>query len=166
MLCPWWDDKVLCAIAGDTGGGTDDPDTGGGGGSADGSGADETGTTGMCENWDPDSYVNYNRATRRFEVDRVLLNDLLASPLQMTECDTTRSQIRSGGFFELIHVAPDDLATHLGLIEHDTLKSINGYTLRLPSDYEAAYAALATGTLYTLIVERAGRPITLKYEVR
>jgi hypothetical protein len=120
----------------------------------------------ICAGWDPDSYVAYNRATNRYEIDQVLVNDLNTNPFPLTDCDDARAQLVSGGYYELVHIGRDDLARHLGFVEHDVIRSINGYDLRLPQDYDNAMTDLRDDTSFTVVITRSGTTRTLRYDVR
>jgi len=162
--------KDCTGNVGGTGGGADsDADDGGQGGDVDetGAGLDETGAGGgPCEDWDPDGYVAYDRRARAYVIEQALVDDLVAQPTLLWECDSTRAQIRSGGFYELRDVAPGDLSSQLGLRQDDVILKVEGYSLQWPDDYLNAYTALSQRTDFKIEVERRGKVITLEYEAR
>lgn len=166
--CTWWTEKKECYF-GDTAGGTAGEDEGSGddgvsAGEVD-SGVDSSGGEDLCDTWDPDSHVTYNRITHKYEIDQVLVDDLNTNPLPLLDCDTTRSQMVSGGYYEFVHVGRDDLATHLGFVEHDAIHSINGHNLLLPDDYEDALTDLRDDTSFTVTFVRNGSTLTRIYQV-
>jgi hypothetical protein len=153
-----------CYSSGDTEG-VDEGGGGGGGGVGGADGADTTGGPSGCENWDPDSYVGFNRRTQKYEVDQTLVDDLNADPGLLTGCDSARSRVLSGGYYELYVVDPADLATQLGLQDADVIKSVNGYDLQWPSDYFQAFDALHEQSSFSLTFERGGTAYTSSYSI-
>lgn len=154
MQCAWWTEKKECEGIGS---GT----AGGDGGSDDG--GDSGGS--LCASWDPDSYVAFNRTTGKYEIEEQLRTDLNANPLPLTECDSARMKMVSGGYYEFYNVGRDDLAVHLGFQEGDILKNVNGYDLVVPEDYLDALDALKSADEFEATVTRRGATVTLRYMV-
>ncbi len=119
----------------------------------------------MCQDWDPDAYIFYNRATRTFEIDESLVNELKVAPFLVPACDGSMVLAASGGHFELVEAGPDDLARHLGFSVGDVIQSVNGQTLLLPDDLFDAMSAQWDATSFVVKVKRAGAIITLRYEI-
>jgi type II secretory pathway component PulC len=71
----------------------------------------------------------------------------------------------SGGYYRLVHIGQDDLARHLGFVEGDEIRNINGHNLLLPQDYEDALVDLRDDTAFTVILVRSGTSRTLRYVV-
>ncbi len=106
--------------------------------------------------WDPDEYIRYDRANDRTVVDRALIDDIAANGRIMWEQDSTRLVAQLGGYFALSQVGRDDLASHLGFVDDDVIKSVNGIDLKDRNDYAAAIVQLRYTEHLTVVVERPG----------
>jgi hypothetical protein len=165
--CQWTEKKECFGGVGDTGpGGETGLDGGEAGDPSGNSGADTTAGDPVCAQWDPDSHVLYNRQTKTYEIDQVLVDDLQADASPLTECDGARRELLSGGYWQVVGIEQDDLARHLGLAEGDRIRAINGIDLRLPEDYLTALTQLQNATTFVLSVTRGTRTVSLNYVVR
>lgn len=160
-----WTDKINCGIGGDTGADGAEADVDDGGDAEVDSGVDSSGGDQLCDDWDPDPYVTYNRRTNRYEIDQALVDDLNTNPLPLTECDEARFRLLSGGYWEIVDIGQDDLVRHLGFTEHDSIRSVNGYDLQTAQDVEDAWLDLRDETLFTVVVLRSGTVLTRSYEI-
>jgi type II secretory pathway component PulC len=59
-------------------------------------------------------------------------------------------------FYEFYDIAPGDLADVLGFQNGDILEKVNGHSLVIPADYQAALIDLYNDTSFTARVDRNG----------
>jgi hypothetical protein len=89
-----------------------------------------------CEGWSPSLHV-HPMGDNEWDVERELIDALVADPSQLVGCDDARVEPFSG-FYRLASVNSDDLLGRLGLMNDDVILSINGYPMSGP--YAAALA--------------------------
>jgi hypothetical protein len=78
--------------------------------------------------------------------------------------DVTMSTSRAG--VKLERVAPGSFFHTMGLRDGDLVKQVDGTPIRGLDDAARVYARLGKLTRLTVEVERAGAPVTLRYEIR
>ncbi len=121
--------------------------------------------SGGYPNWDPDSYVAYNRSTEHYEVDQTLIDDIAADGAVLFVQDRARLVEDGTDYFTLESVASDDLAYHLGFRNGDTVLTVNGISLKAWPDYVDAIASEREKTYFVVVVSRNGSTVTLTYDI-
>lgn len=108
-----------------------------------------------CTDWHPNRQVHPMRADV-WNVERSLINALVADPSQLIGCDDARVR-RSNGSYRVASVDTDDLLGRLGLMNDDVIRSINGYAMSGPFDAALAFFELWPDTrVFTVSVFRPG----------
>jgi general secretion pathway protein C len=112
------------------------------------------------------------RVQRLSDTERVIPRDAFDAAMAdlghiMTEVRAVPS-VRDGQVdgFKLFGAQPDSIMSELGLQNGDVVRSVNGIDLRSPKDAFDGWATLQTASSYQLVVERAGRTVTMGYDVR
>ncbi len=121
-----------------------------------------------CEDWVPREHVSQSPKTMVYEIERALLESLLDDPAPLTGCDSARiiEQTSAKGF-ELADVAATDFAFALGLKSGDRIVSLNGHLIQTYDDLFGAliYFRDRDEHSYSLVIERQGAVLMLRYEV-
>ena len=121
-----------------------------------------------CAFWDPASHVFYNPTTGVYEIDQDLIDDIVADPSPLIDCDAGR--------FDLLEVAPgyvltdvnrNELSDVLGLQNGDIPVELNSLSLNDMDDVLAAFGQLyyQNETEFTLEIMRGNTPLILEYEI-
>jgi general secretion pathway protein C len=96
-----------------------------------------------------------------FEVDQALIPELITSP------NKVGARVRpSAEGFKLFGVQKGGLADAVGLRSGDAIQAVNGMTLKTPDEVLAAYAKIKDLKHVEVAIQRAGKPVTLRYDAR
>lgn len=130
----------------------------------------EPGETGdPCPAWTPGSHITYNTTTSTYEIDKTLIEDIIADPSYLVHCDSARVTVHSSTpTYGIDDIAAGDLADELGLQNGDRFTSLDGLSLDGKDDLMKAFAELWLGgeTSLSLVLDRPGLPlVTLNYEI-
>ncbi len=121
-----------------------------------------------CANWSPGSSVSQDPTSRIYEIDQSFIDDLIADPSPLIDCDGGRFDLRltSPGYV-LADSGSGELAHVLGLQNGDIPTEINGMPLDDMDDVLAAFSQLYYGgeTEFTLEVTHGSSTIVLEYEI-
>lgn len=103
-----------------------------------------------------------------YDIDKGLVDRMLANPMAMARGARIVPSIKNGkpDGFRLYAIRPNSAFAKLGLMNGDTLQSINGFALTSADQALEAYTKLRSATSLELDVERRGQPITLRYTIR
>lgn len=103
-----------------------------------------------------------------FEIDKGLVDRMLANPMAMARGARIVPSIKNGkpDGFKLYAIRPNSAFAKLGLMNGDTLQSINGFTLDSADSALNAYTKLRSATSLELDVERRGQQLSLRYTIR
>lgn len=103
-----------------------------------------------------------------YAISRTFVEHTLAHPQAALGMVRTVPHERSGNLvgFKLYGVRRDHLAQQLGLQNGDLLRSVSGFELTSPDAALEAYAKLRDADEVTLVIERRGRPLRLRYVVQ
>ena len=104
----------------------------------------------------------------RFEIERALVQDVLANPMLLTTSARFVPSIRDGkpNGFKVYALRPTSLYGNLGLQNGDTIKAVNGHPLVTPEDALAVYSSLRAAKQLEVEVERRGEPLKLEWLIR
>lgn len=106
-------------------------------------------------------------ATHR-EIKRAALDKLLDNPMLLASAARVVPTVRDGKpiGFKVYAIRADSVYGRLGLVNGDTLRSINGRELTSTDAMLDAYTRLHGATRLELVLERSGKPITLVTTIR
>jgi len=99
----------------------------------------------------------------RFEIDRELVDKLLANPAQLRGVRPVPAP--NGDGIRLYAVRPSSVAARLGLQNGDTLHTVNGFRIGTPDEALEAYSKLRNARAIEVQVTRRGKPTTLRYAI-
>jgi hypothetical protein len=122
-------------------------------------------TAASCRGWAPSQQV-LQTDTYEWDVESDLIDDLVADPSQLVECDDARVQPFRGAY-QVDSAKSGDLLDELGLVNGDVIRTINGYSMASPFEVASAFFHLWPGTtVFTVSVLRPGvGVITLTYNL-
>ncbi len=98
-------------------------------------------------------------------VPRELVDALLMNPydelgkLRMVPAD-------DGSGMQLERIAPDSVFARVGVTQGDVIQAVNGVTISNMADAANAVNSLMAGTRFDVTVQRKGKPLELKYQVK
>lgn len=96
---------------------------------------------------------------------RELVDALLMNPydelgkLRMVPAD-------DGSGMQLERIAPDSVFARVGVAQGDVIQAVNGVTISNMADAANAVNSLMAGTRFDVTVQRKGKPLELKYQVK
>ncbi len=71
-----------------------------------------------------------------------------------------------GGGMQLARIDPDSVLGMVGVRKDDIIKAVNGVEISNLSDATNAVNSMMSGTRFDVKVERSGKPLELKYQVK
>ncbi len=103
-----------------------------------------------------------------FEVDRALIDKLLANPLAASKGARVTPSIKNGkpNGIKLYAIRPSSIYAKLGLANGDTIHSINGFELDSLDKGLEVYQKVKDATALQVTVTRRGKPVTINYTVK
>lgn len=118
-----------------------------------------------CANWDPGAHVSIN-ASGVYEVDEGFIDDLIATPAPLIDCDSGRFDFTDPGY-ELSSAGSGELSDVLGLQNGDVPDEINNLSLDDMADVLSTFVQLyyQSETEFTLEITRGTTPVTINYEI-
>jgi len=105
---------------------------------------------------------------RHFQVDRSLMNKLLADPMALARSARVSPAVDNGRprGFRLAGIRDGSLVTKIGLQNGDVIQSINGLELTSPDNVLDAYTRLRSASNLAITIARGGSPIDLEVAIR
>ena len=97
-------------------------------------------------------------------VPRELVDKLLMNPYD--EIAKMRMVPHEGGGMQLERIAPDSVLGVVGVAQGDVIKALNGVNITNMGDIANAVNSLMAGTRFDVTVNRGGKPLELKYQVK
>lgn len=97
-------------------------------------------------------------------VPRELVDKLLMDPYG--EIAKMRMVPAEGGGMQLARIDPDSVLGLVGVQKNDIIKAVNGVQISNLSDATNAVNSMMSGTRFDVKVERSGKPLELKYQVK
>lgn len=103
-----------------------------------------------------------------FEVDRSLIDKLLANPLVATKGARVTPSIKNGkpNGIKLYAIRPSSVYSKLGLANGDTIHAINGFELDSLDKGLEVYQKVQNASSLQVQVTRRGKPLTLNYSIK
>ncbi len=102
-----------------------------------------------------------------YEIDKALVDKILGNPMvavRGARVVPARKDGKPDGF-KLYSIRPDSIYGKLGLINGDTLESINGFELTSLDKGLEVYAKLKDATSLEVDLTRKGKPLVIKYTI-
>ncbi len=98
-------------------------------------------------------------------VPRELVDALLMNPYdELGKLRMTPASDGSG--MQLERIAPDSVFARVGVAQGDVIQAVNGVTISNMADAANAVNSLMAGTRFDVTVQRKGKPLELKYQVK
>ena len=103
-----------------------------------------------------------------FEVDRSLVDKLLANPLAVSKGARVTPSIKNGkpNGIKLYAIRPSSIYAKLGLSNGDTIHSINGFELDSLDKGLEVYQKVRDASGLQVSVTRRGKPMTINYSIK
>jgi general secretion pathway protein C len=103
-----------------------------------------------------------------FELDKKLVDKILENPMAVARGARIVPSIKNGksNGFKLYAIRPSSVYAKIGLMNGDTLSSINGFELTSPDKALEVYTKLRSATNLSVSATRRGKPITLNYTIK
>lgn len=103
-----------------------------------------------------------------YEVQRGLVNSLLANPMAMARGARVVPSVKDGApnGFKLYAIRPSSVYGKIGLRNGDTVTAVNGFDLSSPDKALEVYTKVREASNLTVSVLRRGKPMTLNYTIR
>jgi general secretion pathway protein C len=103
-----------------------------------------------------------------YEVDRTLVNNLLANPMSVARGARIVPSVKDGqpNGFKLYAIRPNSVYAKLGMRNGDTISSVNGFDLSSPDKALEVYTKVREASNLSVSVLRRGKPMTLNYNIR
>jgi general secretion pathway protein C len=103
-----------------------------------------------------------------YEVDRSLVNELLANPMSVARGARIVPSVKDGqpNGFKLYAIRPNSVYAKLGMRNGDTISSVNGFDLSSPDKALEVYTKVREASNLSVSVIRRGKPQTLNYNIR
>lgn len=103
-----------------------------------------------------------------FEVDRSLVDKLLANPLAASKGARVTPSIKNGkpNGIKLYAIRPSSIYAKLGLANGDTIHSINGFELDSLDKGLEVYQKVKDANSLQVSATRRGKPVTLNYTIK
>jgi hypothetical protein len=103
-----------------------------------------------------------------YEIDHELIDQVLANPMSFSKGARVVPAMKDGKplGFKLYAIRPASLYARLGLLNGDTLVSVNGFELTSADKALEIYTKLREASRIEIVVERKGVQLTLAYSIR
>lgn len=103
-----------------------------------------------------------------WEIDRSVVDKVLANPTAVGRGARIVPSIKNGkpNGFKLYAIRPSSVYSKIGLMNGDTLHSVNGFDLSTPDKALEVYTKLRESNSLQVSVTRRGKPVTLKYSIK
>lgn len=103
-----------------------------------------------------------------YEIDKSLVEKILANPMGVAKGARVVPAVQNGkpNGFKLYAIRPSSVYAKIGLTNGDTLSAINGMELTTADKALEVYTKLREATSLEVEIQRRGKPMTLKYQIR
>jgi general secretion pathway protein C len=104
----------------------------------------------------------------KYEVDRSLVDKLLANPMSVAKGARIVPSVRNGkpNGFKLYAIRPSSVYAKLGLRNGDTIHAINGFDLTTPDKALEVYTKVKEASNLSVTATRRGKPLNIDYNIR
>ncbi len=103
-----------------------------------------------------------------FEIDKKVVDKVLENPMSVARGARIVPSIKNGknNGFKLYAIRPSSVYAKLGLMNGDTIHSINGFDLTSPDKALEVYTKVREATSLSVTATRRGKPVTLNYSIK
>jgi general secretion pathway protein C len=103
-----------------------------------------------------------------FEIDKNIVDKVLENPMAVARGARIVPSIKNGkaNGFKLYAIRPSSVYAKIGLMNGDTIHSINGFDLTSPDKALEVYTKVREATSLSVNATRRGKPISLNYSIK
>ncbi len=103
-----------------------------------------------------------------WDIDRSVVDKVLSNPTAVGRGARIVPSIKNGqpNGFKLYAIRPSSVYSKIGLMNGDTIHSVNGFDLTTPDKALEVYTKVRESNNLTVTVTRRGKPVTLKYSIK
>lgn len=103
-----------------------------------------------------------------FEIDKNVVDKVLENPMAVARGARIVPSIKNGkaNGFKLYAIRPSSVYAKIGLMNGDTIHSINGFDLTSPDKALEVYTKVREATSLSINATRRGKPISLNYSIK
>ncbi len=103
-----------------------------------------------------------------FEIDKKVVDKILENPMSVARGARIVPSIKNGkaNGFKLYAIRPSSVYAKIGLMNGDTIHSINGFDLTSPDKALEVYTKVREATSLSVNATRRGKPVTLNYSIK
>lgn len=103
-----------------------------------------------------------------FEIDKKILDKILENPMAVARGARIVPSIKNGkaNGFKLYAIRPSSVYAKIGLMNGDTIHSINGFDLTSPDKALEVYTKVREATSLSVNATRRGKPVSLNYSIK
>ena len=103
-----------------------------------------------------------------FELDKKVVDKVLENPMAVARGARIVPSIKNGkaNGFKLYAIRPSSVYAKIGLMNGDTIHSVNGFDLTSPDKALEVYTKVRSATSLSVTVTRRGKPVSLNYSIK
>lgn len=103
-----------------------------------------------------------------FEIDKKVVDKVLENPMSVARGARIVPSIKNGkaNGFKLYAIRPSSVYAKIGLMNGDTIHSINGFDLTSPDKALEVYTKVREATSLSVTATRRGKPVTINYSIK
>jgi general secretion pathway protein C len=103
-----------------------------------------------------------------FDIDRALVDRVLANPMSVAKGARVVPSIKNGkpNGFKLYAIRPTSVYSKLGLMNGDTINSVNGFDLTTPDKALEVYTKVRESNNLSITVTRRGKSVSMNYNIK
>jgi general secretion pathway protein C len=103
-----------------------------------------------------------------FEIDKKVVDKILENPMSVARGARIVPSIKNGkaNGFKLYAIRPSSVYAKIGLMNGDTIHSINGFDLTSPDKALEVYTKVREATSLSVNATRRGKPVSLNYSIK
>ncbi len=103
-----------------------------------------------------------------YEVDRSLVNELLANPMSVARGARIVPSVKDGqpNGFKLYAIRPNSVFAKIGMQNGDTIQSINGFDMSSPDKALEVYTKVRSASNLSISILRRGQPVAMDYSIK
>ena len=103
-----------------------------------------------------------------FEIDKKVVDKILENPMSVARGARIVPSIKNGkaNGFKLYAIRPSSVYAKIGLMNGDTIHSINGFDLTSPDKALEVYTKVRSASSLSVNATRRGKPISLNYSIK
>jgi general secretion pathway protein C len=103
-----------------------------------------------------------------FEIDKKVVDKILENPMSVARGARIVPSIKNGkaNGFKLYAIRPSSVYAKIGLMNGDTIHSINGFELSSPDKALEVYTKVREATSLSVNATRRGKPVSLNYSIK